>query len=302
MGTRLSRLLAPAVLSGAILLVGLAATVHAQTPTACPSTFAVLHDDHIGPLALPQGNYAITVTDPSRLSCAEAADRFRQFLEDFDGILPSPWQLNASTASFTGASGQAFSVARAAAPSGGGGGSHPATGTLCPATFDVLHNDRVGALRLPAGAYSITLLSIARLSCTQAAARFTAFLQDYDGRLPGGWIVDPETGTFLRSALVGFRVKPVGPPAGGATLPGRRCAGDAFSVDFAHRFPGLRVVPGAYRIWVLASSESCNKAAQQLGRLFDLANGRLPRRWSLAPGTATFSRNGTALFRIKRAR
>jgi hypothetical protein len=158
-----------------------------------------------------------------------------------------------------------------------------------------------GRVPLPAGAYSITLLSIGRLSCAQASARFTAFLQDYGGRLPVGWIVDAETGTFLRSALVGFRVKQVGPSAGGATVPGRRCGGDAFSVDLAHRFPGLRVAPGAYRIWVLASSESCNKAAQQLGRRLDLRNGRLPRRWSLDHGTATFRRGGTALSRIKRA-
>jgi len=300
MGTRIRRLLAPAALAGAVLLGALAAPAPAQTPAACPSTFAVLHDDAIGALALPQGNYTITILDPSRLSCAEAADRFRQFLQDFDGVLPSPWTIDPATATFTGAAGQGFSVAGAAQPSGGGGGSHPATGTRCPATFDVLHNDRIGALRLPRGAYSITLLSIGRLSCTQASARFTAFMQDYDGQLPGGWIVDPETGTFLRSALVGFRVKPAGPPAGGSTIPGRRCGGDAFSVDTAHRFPGLRVRPGAYRIWVLASGESCNRAAQQLGRLLDLTNGRLPRRWSLDPATATFRRSGTALFRLKR--
>jgi hypothetical protein len=302
MGTRLSRLLVPAALAGALLLGALAGPASAQTPAVCPSTFAVLHDDHIGAFALPQGNYAITVLDPSRLSCAEAADRLRQFLQDFDGVLPSPWQLAPATATFTGPSGQGFSVAMTTQPSGGGGGTHPATGTLCPATFAVLHNDRVGALRLPAGVYSITLLSIGRLTCAQASSRFTAFLQDFDGRLPGGWIVDPETGTFLRSALVGFRVKQVGPPAGGGgTLPGRRCGGDAFSIDSAHRFPGLRVRPGAYRIWVLAPGESCNRAAQQLGRLLNLTNGRLPRRWSLTPGTATFRRGGTALFRIKRA-
>jgi hypothetical protein len=293
------RLLAIIALALGILFGTLAGAAPAQTPAACPSTFAVLHDDRIGPLALPQGNYTITILDPSRFSCAAAADRFRQFLQDFDGVLPSPWQLDPATATFTGPSGQGFSVALASQPSGGGGGSHPATGTLCPATFDVLHNDRIGALRLPAGAYSITLLSIGRLSCAQASARFTAFLQDFDGRLPGGWIVDPETGTFLRSALVGFRVKPVGPPAGGPTVPGRRCGGDAFSVDSAHRFPGLRVRPGAYRIWVLRSGLSCNRAAQQLGRLFDFVNGTLPPRWSVTPGTATFRRGGVAQFRIK---
>jgi hypothetical protein len=297
---RRPRLVAASALAGAALLSGLAGPASAQTPTACPATFAVLHDDRIGALSLPQGNYTITVADPTRLSCAAASDRFRQFLQDFDGVLPSPWRLDAATATFTGPSGQGFSVALASQPSGGGG-SHPATGTRCPATFDVLHNDRIGALRLPAGAYSITLLSIGRLSCAQASARFTAFLQDYDGKLPGGWIVDPETGTFLRSALVGFRVKPVGPPAGGTTVPGRRCGGEPFSVDFPHRFPGLRVRAGAYRIWVLRSGLSCNRAAQQLGSLFDFVGGTLPRRWSIRPGTATFVRSGTAQFRIKPA-
>lgn len=302
MAAHIRSLGALAAVAAAALLCTLASSASAQTPTACPATFAVLHDDHIGPLALPAGNYTITVADPARLSCTEAADRFRQFLQDFDGVLPSPWRLDAATATFTGANGQAFSVARASAPSGGGGGSHPASGTLCPSTFDVMHDDRVGALRLPRGAYSIALLSIGRLSCAGAVSRFTAFLQDYNGKLPGGWIVDAETGTFLRSALVGFRVKPVGPPSGGTGIPGRRCGGDAFSVDQRHRFPGLRVRAGAYRIWVLRSGLSCNRAARQLGNLLGYVNGTLPQRWSIRRGTATFVRNGTAQFRIKAAR
>jgi hypothetical protein len=301
MPLRLRRLGAPAALAATLLACALATPASAQTPTACPATFAVLHDDRIGALSLPAGNYAITVADPARLSCAAASDRFRQFLQDFDGALPSPWRLDPATGTFTGPSGQGFSVARTAQPSGGGGGSHPATGTRCPATFDVLHDDRIGALRLPAGAYSITLLSIGRLSCAQASARFTAFLRDYDGKLRGGWIVDPETGTFLRGALVGFRVKAVGPPAGGATVPGRQCGGEPFSIDFPHRFPGLRVRAGAYRIWVLRPGLSCNRAARQLGNLLDLVQGTLPRRWSVSPGTATFVRSGTTQFRIKPA-
>jgi hypothetical protein len=274
-----------------------AAPASAQTPATCPATFAVLHDDRIGALQLAAGNYTITVTG---ISCADAADRFRQFLQDYDGQLPSPWRLDATTATFTGPPGQSFSVAQAAQPSGGGGGSHPATGTLCPATFSVLHNDRIGALRLPAGQYTITLLSIGRLTCAQASARFTAFLQDYDGVLPGRWIVDAETGTFLRSLHVGFRVKPTGLPPSGNSPVGTRCGGDAFSVDQAHRFPGLRVRPGAYRIWAIGTS--CNAAAQQLGRLMNLTQGRLPRGWTLNATTATFSRRGTPQFRIKLAR
>jgi hypothetical protein len=270
-----------------------AAPASAQTPTACPATFAVLHDDRIGTLQLPAGNYTLTVNG---ISCADAADRFRQFLQDFDGRLPSPWQLDVATATFTGGS-QAFSVAAAATPSGGGGGNHPATGTLCPGTFSVLHNDRIGPLRLPAGQYTITLLSIGRMSCAQASAKFTRFLQDYDGILPGRWIVDYETGTFLRSLHVGFRVKPTGLPPSGNSPVGTRCGGDAFSVDRAHRFPGLRVRPGAYRIWAIGTS--CDNAAQQLGRLMNLTQGRLPRGWTRNATTATFSRRGTPQFRIK---
>ena len=273
-----------------------AAPASAQTPAACPATFAVLHDDQVGALLLPAGDYALTVT---AISCADAADRFRQFLQDFDGRLPAPWQLDPATATFTGGA-QAFSVARAAQPSGGGGGMHPAGGTRCPATFSVLHDDRIGALRLPAGQYAITLLAVGRLTCAQAAARFTAFLQDYDGRLPGGWIVDAETGTYLRSAHVGFRVKATGQPPSGTSAVGTRCGGDAFSIEFPHRFPGLRVRAGAYRVWSLGAS--CNRAAQQLGRLLDLRQGRLPRGWTLDAATATFTRRGTPQFRIERAR
>jgi hypothetical protein len=286
-------ILAAALVASAVL----AAPAPAQAPAACPATFAVLHDDRIGALTLPRGDYTITVT---ALPCAEAADLFRQFLQDVDGVLPSPWRMDAATATFAGALGQAFSVARAAQPSGGGGGSHPATGTRCPATFDVLHDDRIGALRLPAGQYAITLLAIGRLSCAQAADRFTDFLRDWNGKLPGGWIVDPETGTFLRSAHVGFRVKPTGTAASGDSAVGRRCGGEPFSIEFAHRFPGLRVAPGAYRLWALDAS--CGRAARQLGRLLDLRNGRLPRRWSLDPASATFRRSGDPQFRIKRER
>jgi hypothetical protein len=281
------------VLASALALAVLAAPAQAQTPAACPATFAVLHDDQIGPLLLPAGNYALTVTG---ISCTDAADRFRQFLQDFDGRLPAPWQLDAATATFTGGA-QAFSVARAAQPSGGGGGMHPASGTRCPATFQVIHDDRIGALRLPAGQYAITLLAVGYLSCAQAAARFTRFLQDYDGRLPGGWIVDPGTGTFLRSAHVGFRVKPTGTAASGASAVGRRCGGDAFSIEAPHRFPGLRIRAGAYRVWALGAS--CNRAEQQLGRLLDLTQGRLPRGWTLAPQSATFSRRGAPQFRLE---
>jgi hypothetical protein len=188
-----------------------AAPAAAQAPAVCPATFHVLHDDSIGKLQLPAGNYQVTVR--GGLSCPASTEWFSRFLEDYDGILPRPWKLNVSAASFSrGNSGVGFSVARVSTPSGGGGGGrHPGYGRLCPGTFRVLHNDRVGALRLPKGPYTITVLSLNQPTCAQSSRLFTRFLNDPDGDLPMPWAVDSQTGTFRRGAAnFGFRVKPFG--------------------------------------------------------------------------------------------
>ncbi len=49
------------------------------------------------------------------------------------------------------------------------GHAQGSTRTACPGTFQVLHNDSIGALRLSAGAYRITVANPARLSCAMAA-------------------------------------------------------------------------------------------------------------------------------------
>ena len=48
------------------------ASAPAVTPASCP-TFAVLHDDRIGPASLPIGAYAIELDANSGLSCAAAS-------------------------------------------------------------------------------------------------------------------------------------------------------------------------------------------------------------------------------------
>jgi hypothetical protein len=127
-----SLLLATAVLT--VLALGLPGAASAQAPSTCPDTFEVLHDDTIGALYLPRGDYTITLLSPSALSCAEAADLFRQFLEDYDGRLPRPWVVDAQGAAFTrGANGSVgFLVASAGGGGGGGGGGHHPTGAACP--------------------------------------------------------------------------------------------------------------------------------------------------------------------------
>jgi hypothetical protein len=274
-------------------------------PADCPSTFAVLHDDRIGDLSVPQGNYRLTILDPSRMSCAAASDALRRFLEAFDGRLPTPWRLDPSTATFTGANGAAFQIAAAPAPAGGGGGQHPAAGTRCPGVVRVMHDNWIGGFDVPAGDYTLTLLSVGPISCAQATDSFFGFLLDFDGRLPSPWMLDPVTGTFLKgSSWVGFRVEPAVNPAPSTVTPvtGRRCAG-TFRVLHNDRIGALRVPKGRYAITLGSSGRlTCAAATRALTRFLQSPSGKLPRPWRLDAGRATFSTTGGSSFSIKAAR
>lgn len=152
---------------------------------SCPGYFRVLHNDSIGSFKVPRGQYRLTLIDPTKFTCARAVKMFQEFLLDFDGRLPRPWKLNPlqgiffkSTAGRVG-----FKVNQAYGPS-----PNPNRNTThgrCPATFRVMHNDRIGALRLPKGPYYITVGN--RLSCASATNYFRQFLNRPDGRLPRPW-------------------------------------------------------------------------------------------------------------------
>jgi hypothetical protein len=262
----------------------------------------VLHDDRIGALSLPAGDYRLTVADEAQLSCAHAADLFRQFLEDFDGRLPAPWRLDVATSTFSGGSGTAFQVARTATPSGGGGGQHPATGLRCPGMFEVLHDDRIGSFPVPAGSYTVTLLSAGPLTCAQAANRLAGFLKDYDGILPAPWLLDPRTATFMRGgALVGFRIEPAVTPPPGPPPTSLRCPA-TFQVLHNNRIGSLRVPKGRY--WVTRTSSrgpTCAAATRLFASFLEHPNGRLPKPWRLRASTGTFLRPSGDGFSIKRA-
>jgi hypothetical protein len=304
----------PALLATASLVAALAilspATASAQTatPALCPSTFAVLHDDQIGSMSLPAGAYAITVLDPTRLSCAQASDLFRQFLEDWDGRLPRPWVANAATRTFTrGAGGSVgFSVAPTGSHGGGGGGGHHPHGAQCPGTFQVLHNDFIGDFSIPQGSYAITLLSVGRITCARAATLLARFLQDFDGVLPRPWFLDPETGSFMRGRRnLGFRIKElVGPPnpnggGSGSHPAGNRCPG-TFRVQNNDRIGRLRLPRGRYRITLVGRGVSCSQASSRFTDFLQDFDGVLPRPWRLNVRTATFTRgSGGPGFRVK---
>ena len=215
------------LVAAATLAVSLGSAERASAAAVqCPS-FQVLHNDRIGKLKLRAGSYTIVIGNQRRLSCSSAADLFRQFLEDYDGVLPDGWRVQARKARFVQrSSGDAFKVRRIRGGGGGGGangGQYPSTGRACAAPFTVQHNDQIGSLKLKAGQYRITLLAVGRLSCQRASKLFARFLQDYTGVLPGTWRLDPKTATFSKSAHYGFRVKPyqITPTGSSASRPVR---------------------------------------------------------------------------------
>jgi hypothetical protein len=193
-----------------VALLGTGVPAQAQAPTPCAATFHVLHDDVIGDLQLPAGQYVLAVDG---ITCARASHLLTQFLEDWDGVLPRPWGYTVQDPGQGTFSGRGtFTVIRTTSPAQpgsrtDGGGSH---GDLaCPATFEVLHDDRVGRLRIPAGDYAITLLG-GNITCATASRLFARFLRRPSGRLPRRWVVLPQTAEFLRlSSHHGFRIKPV---------------------------------------------------------------------------------------------
>ena len=197
-------------LTGAAAL-GAATPARAQAPEPCAATFHVLHDDAIGALDVPAGQYRLATSD---LSCARASHLFSEFLGDFDGVLPRPWRLSVEgdgrgtfrgRGRFTATRAAAGAPAAAPGPASEGGGSH---GELrCRGTFDVRHSDRIGRLRIPAGDYAITLLG-GNLTCTAAERFLGRFLRRPRGRLKGGWVVLPRSAEFVRSSSHhGFRIK-----------------------------------------------------------------------------------------------
>lgn len=310
-------LLTVAALIATVALPPALASAQTGASAVCPATFEVQHNDKIGSLSLPAGAYTVTLRDSSSLSCQDASDYFRQFLEDWNGRLPRPWRYSVQgsgrgTFRRGATSSIGFSVAPASnSGGGGGGGGHHPHGTQCPGTFRVLHNDRIGTFRIPKGNYRLTLLAIGRISCAQASRYFARFLQDFDGVLPTPWFLDTETGSFMRGARnVGFRVKAaVGPPTpsgggGGGTHPtANRCPG-TFRVLNSDRIGSLRLAKGPYRITLLSGGGlSCQGASRQFASFLQDFTGVLPRPWVLNVGTATFSRGrgSNTGFRVKPA-
>lgn len=186
-----------------------AASAPSASAATCPS-FRVLHNDRIGPASLPAGNY--TITTAATLSCSQASQLFSRFLQDWDGVLPTPWRVVANgsgKATFNRGSAFGFSVAR----SGGGEeeGNNPVYGRLCANPFTVNSGAMVGPLYFAKGQYLIYQPPRTGITCRRASVLFTRFLGQPGGRLPFPWRLKNQTATFfkpenpVRSA---FRIEP----------------------------------------------------------------------------------------------
>jgi hypothetical protein len=181
--------------------------------------------------------------------------------------------------------------------------------TKCPAAFRVLHDDHVGKLSLRAGSYTISVINVNRLSCQQASQLFTKFLQDYDGKLSGGWKVDVRKSGFQKSPQIGFFVKRVSGAGGGGGSGGRHpgrgekiCPG-TFQVQHNDHVGRLRLPKGPYTITVINRTRiSCGKATKRFANFLADPDGDLPSGWKLKVSSGTFLKKGADKgFRVKQA-
>jgi len=199
-------------------------------------------------------------------------------------------------------------LALAVAAALGAGQPASAQATTCPATFHVLHDDRIGDLSLPAGHYRITAEDI---TCARASHLFTEFLEDFDGRLHKPWrytVVGAGQGTFTgRGAFTVVRQADDLPPVHGNSTQGGGSHGDllcagTFTVAHDDRIGKLRIPAGDYTITLLGGNLTCATAERFFGVFLERPSGKLPRNWVVLPRLAEFvkysSHHG---FRIKRA-
>lgn len=159
--------------------------------TTCGGSFSVLHNDRIGSISLPKGQYTLKIQ--RGMTCSQASTQFAQFLDMPRGV-PAPWTATGSTgnASFQdNMGGFAFTATKNSSNTGGGGRS-----AYNCTTFRVLHNDHIGSLYIPKGTYEIVLPAGSAMSCQAAVRQFTAFLDA--AALPRPWILNAGSATFSR--------------------------------------------------------------------------------------------------------
>jgi hypothetical protein len=173
----------------------------------------------------------------------------------------------------------------------GRAGSAQSASITCP-SFHVLHDDRIGTLKLPAGYYDLTARG---MTCDAASERFTAFLEDWQGKLPRPWRANPDgvgrasfTGGGDSFAVERIGASPSGHSAGGGSTRGLTCPAP-FRLIGNDRIGALELPAGFYRIVRLSShSVSCAQASSLFTEFLQDFDGELQDGWVLVPDEAGF--------------
>jgi len=167
------------------------------------------------------------------------------------------------------------------------GGAASASAAACP-TFRVLHDDRIGAVVLPAGSYEVTVSG--GLSCPASSKLFARFLSDWDGNLPKPWRATAEgsgKATF-KGGSQSFSVGRAGGGGGGNTEIGKLCPG-TFTVNAGSDVGPLFFAKGPYLLYIPARSAiACRRASVLFTRFLAAPGGMLPDPWQVKTQTATF--------------
>jgi hypothetical protein len=181
-------------------------------------------------------------------------------------------------------------------------GARPAAAAVAPApkkcpSFQVLHNDRIGAAVFPAGEYTINLED-PTITCKAGGELFARFLEDFDGNLPKPWKVSAEgsgRASFPRGVEPGFSVELTKKQTSGeiekegATSPdlGTLCR-NPFTVNHTTTLRPLRFTKGQFLIYLPSGSTiNCEQAVSLFQRF--LGNSpNVPSPWKLSAQTATF--------------
>jgi len=185
------------------------------------------------------------------------------------------------------------------------GGTGSASAAACP-SFKVLHDDRIGAVSLPAGSYEVA--PDTGLSCQAASQLLARFLQDWDGNLPKPWRAVAEgsgKASFTRGGLPGFSVsRTSGGGGGGNSELGRLCPGN-FTVNAGSYIGPLFFVRGPYLLYIPSRSGiTCRRASVLFTRFLGAPGGMLPAPWQVKTQTATFFKPSNPLrsaFRVEPA-
>jgi hypothetical protein len=265
----------------------------ASAAGSCSSSFQVLHNDQIGTVKIPSGQYTLM---PTGVTCKNTAILLSRFLNDFDGILPDGWSVaSGNNIRFVKAgTAESFQIRRTVKPSSGG---RNISNGACPGTFSVLHNDKIGALKLKAGQYKITTKG---LLCWFDATKLAYFLNyNSSGKLPKPWTIDVAAKQITRSPNHYFSLKYTGPlNGGGQTIAGGvRCAKKLFNQQ-GSTVAGLAFPRGYYYLNVFGGL-SCTSAGKSFNKLS--AGGAVPSSWTVNSETGTFMETKTLGFQLEGA-